>query len=163
MKDEFNAPPAVVTYGKAWKAKYFAKLFKMRAADEITEMYTFNYTNLVTLSTACALGVINGSKIVFNLDCSFGTVLFTLHTAYAAVGADLTNLSTLIMAGTLYNYASGVVYKVNNVIGTSLCTKTATETVILIDCITDKFLTYTCRTSLVYDMSKVFILEVCKS
>ena len=105
----------------------------MRAADEVTEMYTFNYTNIVTLSTARALGVINGSKVVFHLDCAFRTCLFTLHTAYTAVGADLTNLSTLVMAGALYNYASGVIYKMNDMIRTSLCAKTATDTLSGID------------------------------
>ena len=77
----------------------------MRAADEVTEMYTFNGTNIVTLSTARALGVIDGSKVVFHLDCAFRTCLFTLHTADTAVCTCLTNLRTLVVAGAFYNYA----------------------------------------------------------
>ena len=128
MKCEFNPSPAVETYGKMGKVKQFAKLFKMSATDEVAEVNTFNRTNLVTISTTCALAVIYGGKIVFNLDCSFGAIFLTLHTAYASVGAYLANLSALVVAGALNNNARGIVNKMNNVVGTSLCTETAANT-----------------------------------
>lgn len=37
MKYEFNTPPAVVTYGKAGKAKYFAKLLEMEIYCKLPE------------------------------------------------------------------------------------------------------------------------------
>ena len=103
MKCKPSLPPAVVTYGKAEKAKQFAKLFKMCAADKVSEVNTFNRTNLVTLSATGTLAVIYGSKVVFNLYCAFGTVLLALHTTDTAVGANLTNLSALIGTGAFNN------------------------------------------------------------
>ena len=98
IKYKFNTPPAVVAYGKAGKAKYFAKLFKVSAANEVAEMNTFHRAYLVTLAAACTLTVVDGSKVVYYLDCTLGTVLLTLHTADTAVRANLTNLRALVMA-----------------------------------------------------------------
>ena len=105
MKYEFNTPPAVVTYGKAGKAKYFAKLFKVSAADEVADVYTFNRTHLVTGSAAGALVILYGCKGIFNLNCSIGTVLFTLTAGYTSLKTNLTHLSALVVTRAL-NYDS---------------------------------------------------------
>ena len=101
MKYEFNTPPAVVTYGKAGKAKYFAKLLEMGSADKVADVYTFNRTHLVTSSAARTLFVINGSKIIFNLDCTLGTGLLTLSAGYTSVEANLTHLRALVVTRAL--------------------------------------------------------------
>ena len=111
----------------------FTKLFKVSAADEVAEMYTLNRTYIVTLSTACALAVIDGGKVVFYLDGTLGTVLLTLHAADTAVRTNLTYLCALVVAGALNNNAGGIVDKVDDVVGTGLCTKAATDTLLGID------------------------------
>ena len=75
------------------------KLFKMSTADKVAEVYTLNRANLVTLSASRTFIIIDSSKIVNNLDRALRTSLLTLHASYASVRANLTNLSTLIMAG----------------------------------------------------------------
>lgn len=105
----------------------------MSAADEVTKMNTLNRTYVVTYATASALLVIDNCKVVFNLDCAVGTGLLALHTADTAVGANLTNLCALIVAGALNNNAYGILYDVNNVVGTSLLTKSATNTLLRIN------------------------------
>ena len=125
MKYEFNTPPAVVTYGKAGKAKYFAKLFKVSAADEVADVYTLHRTHLVAGSATRTLFVINGSKVINNLNCTLGTGLFTLSAGDTAVKANLTHLSTLVVTRALNDNTRGVVDKMDNVIRTSLGTKSA--------------------------------------
>ena len=85
MKYKFNTPPAVVTYGKAGKAQYFAKLLEMGAADKVAEVNTFHSAYVVTGSAAGTLVVIDGSKVVFNLNCTLGAALFTLSASDTAV------------------------------------------------------------------------------
>ena len=102
MKYEFKPPPAVETYGKAGKAKYFAKLLKMSAANEVADVYTLNRAYIMTISTTRTLGVVDGSKVVFNLDCTLGTSFFTLSASDTTVKTNLTHLSTLIVARALY-------------------------------------------------------------
>ena len=97
----------------------------MSAADEITQMNTLHRTYLVTLAAAGALGVVYGGEVVFNLDCTLGTILLTFHTTYTSVGANLAHLSALVVAGALNDNAGGIVDKVNDMVGTSLCTKAA--------------------------------------
>ena len=77
----------------------------MSTANEITDVNTMNRANLMAVAAARALRIINGSKIVFNLNCSLGTVFLTLHTTDTAVGAYLTHLSTLIVARALNYYS----------------------------------------------------------
>ena len=102
-KSSFFFVPAVVTYGKSEKTailtqNYRRKLFKVGAADEVSGVNALNGAHIVTGSAAGALLVINGCKIVFNLDRSLGAGFFTLAASYTAVGANLTHLSTLVMA-----------------------------------------------------------------
>ena len=97
----------------------------MSATDEVSEVNTFHRAYVVTGSAAGTLRVIYSSKIVFNLNCTLGTALFTLSAGDTAVEANLSYLSTLVVTRALNDNARGVVNKMDNVIGTSLGTKTA--------------------------------------
>ena len=133
MKYEFKPPPAVETYGKAGKAKYFAKLLKVGAANEVAEVYTLNRAYIVTASATRARGVVDGSKIVFYLDCSLGAGFLTLAAGDTTVEANLANLSTLVVTRALNDNTRGVVDKVNDVVGTSLCAKSAADALAGVD------------------------------
>ena len=78
-------------------AKRFAKLFKMSTTNEVAEMNTLNRTYVMTRSTTGTLLVIDGGKIVFNLDCALGAGLFTLAAGNTTVKANLTNLRALVV------------------------------------------------------------------
>ena len=73
----------------------------MGAADEVTEVNTLHRTHVVTGSAAGTLIVINGSEIVYYLDCSLGTGLLTLAAGYTAVLANLTHLGALVVTRAL--------------------------------------------------------------
>jgi hypothetical protein len=103
------------------------------AANEVAEMNALYGTNIVTSAATCTLAVIDGSKVVLYLDCSLGTGLLALHTTDTTVGAGLTCYCALIMAGALYYYANGILYEMNDVVRTSLLTKTATDTLLGVD------------------------------
>ena len=125
--------PAVVTYGKLTEPPQFTKLLEVSAANEVSGMNTFNRTRLLAGSAAGALGVINGSEIVLYLDGAIWAGFLTLAAGDAAVEANLTNLSTLVVAAALYNNAGGVVDQMNNAVRTGLGTKTAADALSGID------------------------------
>ena len=75
-----------------------------------------------------AFFIINASKVVFNLDCTLGTIFLTFHTSYTAVGANLAHLGAFVVAGAFNNNAGGVVDKVDNMIGTGFGAKSAADT-----------------------------------
>ncbi len=79
-------------------------------------------------AAACALVVIYDSEVVFNLYCTVRTILFALAAGNTAVGTILTCNSTLVVIVALDNNSRGVVYKMNNMIGTDFYTKTAADT-----------------------------------
>ena len=70
----------------------------MSAADKITGMYTFYRTHIMTITASRALLIINGCKVVNNLNRAFGTGFLTFHTADTAVCANLSDLSAFIVA-----------------------------------------------------------------
>ena len=73
----------------------------MSAADKVADVYTLNRTHLVTSSAAGTLFVINGSKIIFNLDCTLGTGLLTLSAGDTAVKTNLSYLRALVVTRAL--------------------------------------------------------------
>ena len=70
----------------------------MCAAYEIARMYALNGTYVVTNSTACTLLVIYGGEVILDLDSTGGAGFLALAAGNASVGADLTDLGTLIVA-----------------------------------------------------------------
>ena len=132
-KSSFFFVPAVVTYGKSEKTAILTQNFRrksleMSAADKIAGMYTFHRAHVMASSAAGTLLVIDGGKVVFNLNCSLGAGFFAFSATDTAVGADLAHLSALIMARALNNNTGGVVYKADNSVGTFLYTETAADT-----------------------------------
>lgn len=105
----------------------------MSAADEIPRMNTLDGTNLVTLAATGALLVIYGGKVVYNLYGIVRTVLLTFAAGDTAVEANLSYLSTLVMAAALNDHARGVVYKMYNTVGTGLYAQTAADTTAGVD------------------------------
>ena len=88
-------------------------------------MYTLLGAYLVASTTAGTLLIINYSKVVYNLNCSLGAGLLTLHTADTTVGACLVGYSALIIAGALNNHTGLLAYYMNNAVRTGLSAKTA--------------------------------------
>ena len=88
------------------------------SADEVTLVDAMHRTNRYALATAGAEAVINGSKVVDNLDSAIGTSLLTLHTADTAVGAELSCHSALIVVGAFNYHTGGILDKVDNTVGT---------------------------------------------
>jgi hypothetical protein len=124
---------AVVTYGKSEKTailtqNFRRKLFKVSTADEITCVNTFNRTYVVANAAAGTLFVVNCCKVIFNLDSSRRTGFLALSASNTTVGANLTHLSTLVMAGAFHNYTRGIIYKAYDSVGTFLYAKAATDT-----------------------------------
>ena len=105
----------------------------MSTANEVSFVDTVHRTNLDTLRTTGTERIINRSKIVNHLDSSARTSLFAFHTAYASVGAGLTCLSTLIVIGALYDNARGIVYKMDDGVGTLTHAYTASDTLTGVD------------------------------
>ena len=85
--------------------KHRRKSLEMRATDEIAGVNTFHGTHVVASAAACTLLIINGCKVVFNLNCSLGTGFFTFTAADTSVGADLANLGALVVAGAFDDHA----------------------------------------------------------
>ena len=130
-KDVFTASGTL--YRKVKNLPRFAKLFKVGAANEVAGVYTSHRTHRLASPATRALGIIDGGKIVNNLDCTVGTGLFALAAGYTAVKTNLANLCDLAVAVALYNNARCVVNKMNNAVGAGLYTNTATDTLSRID------------------------------
>ena len=105
----------------------------MSTADEITLMNTLNRTSILADTAACALVIIDGSKVVNDLDRTLGTNLLTLAAGDTSVETCLSYLSALVMAGALNNGLYSVWNKVNNVVGTGTGAKSAADTLLWID------------------------------
>ena len=99
----------------------------MSAAGEVFEVTTLLRTYLLTRSTSCTLFVIDGSKVVFNLDRALGTGFLTLSASDTAVMAYLAHLRALVVAGALDNHAGGVVDEADNAVGTFLHAEAAAD------------------------------------
>ena len=91
-------------------------------------MNAVNGANLNARFAACAERVIDGCKVVFNLNRTVGARLLTFHTTNASVGALLAGDSALIVVRALNNNVYGVSYKLNNVVGTFANAHTASNT-----------------------------------
>ena len=90
----------------------------MRTANEVIFVNAVNRADLNACLAAGAKRVINGCQVVFNLNSTVRASLLALHTANTAVGAKLASNRALIVVGALNNYLYGIVYKLNDVVGT---------------------------------------------
>ena len=100
----------------------------MCAAEEVVLVDTVNGADFCTLATACALVVIDNGEVVNNLYCAVGTGLLALAAGNTAVLAALANCRALIVIRALYDYANGILNKMDNAVRTLACTHTATDT-----------------------------------
>ena len=100
----------------------------MCAADEVALVDTMNGANLGAFAAAGALVIIDNGEVVNNLDRAVWTGLLTLAACDTAVLAALANCRALIVIRALYDYANGILNKMDNAIRTLACTHTATDT-----------------------------------
>ena len=100
----------------------------MCAADEVALVDTVNGAGLGTLATSGALVIVDNRKIADNLDRIVRADLLALTAADTAVLTDLTHCRALIVAGALYDYANGILNKMDDAVRTLACTHTATDT-----------------------------------
>ena len=85
------------------------------------------------MTTVGALLEINDSKIVFNLDCTCGTLALTLLAADTADLAGLASLGALVLIAAAHNGGNSFRDNVNQMVGTSLCAHSAADTQLGID------------------------------
>ena len=90
----------------------------MRAADKVSFVYTMDRAYCDALRAARAKSVVYSCQIVFDLYSAVRTSLFALHTADTTVRADLSGESALVVIGALNDHSRGIVYKLDNIIGT---------------------------------------------
>ena len=90
----------------------------MRAADKVSFVYTMDRAYCDALRAARAKSVVYSCQIVFDLYSAVRTGLFALHTADTTVRADLSGESALVVIGALNDHSRGIVYKLDNIIGT---------------------------------------------
>lgn len=100
----------------------------MSAADKVSFVDTVYGADLYADGTARAKLVVDSSKVVFDLDSSVGAGLFALHTTDASVFALLACDSALFVVGAFHNHSGGVVYYLDNIIGTLTRAYTASDT-----------------------------------
>ena len=100
----------------------------MCAADEVALVDTMNGAGLGTLAAAGALVIVDNRQVADNLDRIVRADLLALATADTAVLTDLTHCRTLIVTGALYDYANGILNKMDDAVRTLACTHTATDT-----------------------------------
>ena len=100
----------------------------MCAADEVALVDTMNGAGLGTLATAGALVIVDNRKIADNLDRIVRADLLALAATDTTVLTDLTHCRALIVAGALYDYANGILNKMDDAVRTLACTHTATDT-----------------------------------
>ena len=100
----------------------------MCAADEVALVDTMNGADSGTLTAAGTLVVVDNGKVVNNLDSTVGTGLLALAAGNTAVLAALANCRALIMTGALYDYANGILNKMDDAVRTLACAHTATDT-----------------------------------
>ena len=100
----------------------------MCAADKVSFVDTMYGTNLFALSAACTQRIVDGCKVVFNLDSAVRTGLLALHTADTAVSAVLTCKRALIVIGALYYNTGGVVNDLYDAVRTDARAPSATDT-----------------------------------
>lgn len=100
----------------------------MCAADEVALVDTMNGANLGAFAAAGALVIIDNGEVVNNLDRAVWTGLLTLAAGNTAVSTALANCRALIVIRALYDYANGILNKMDNAVRTLACTHTATDT-----------------------------------
>ena len=105
----------------------------MCAADKITGVNALYGAGVTAGAASRAFFVIDGGKVIFNLNCTVRAGLFALTARNAYVKADLAHLSALIVARAFNNNARGVVDKMDDAVGTGLCAKAAADALSRID------------------------------
>ena len=106
---------------------------EVRSADEVTFVDAVYGADLNARAATCAERVIDGREVILYGDSTVRTGLLTLHTSDTANRANLACYSTLIMAGALNKNSGLFADDVDNAIGTSLCTKATTDTLLRIN------------------------------
>ena len=105
----------------------------MRSANKVALVDTVNRANLTAGAAARAFRVVDGSKVIDNLNCSLRTALFALTAGNTADKAGAAHLCALVVVTALYNDTGGVLNERNNVIWAGFCTKSAADTLLRVD------------------------------
>ena len=105
----------------------------MCTANKVTFVYAMNGADLNASCAVCAKLVVDGCKVVFDLDRAAWTSLLALHTADTSVCAILTGKCALFVVGALYDYSCGVVYDLDNAIGAGACAYAAANALSWVD------------------------------
>ena len=105
----------------------------MRSAYEVAFVNAVNGTYGCAYSAVRAERIVDGCKIVNNLDSTRGTALFALHTADTAVFAIFTGVCTLVVIRAFNNNSGSIVYQLNNAVGAFSCAHSATDALLGID------------------------------
>ena len=100
---------------------------------EIRDKNTAHGTISCTLATACAETVINGRKVVYDLDSAALTGLFTLLTANAGIGAFLSCRRALFLVIAGYEHALNICHKIDDLLRAGANTNSAADTLTGVD------------------------------
>ena len=108
-------------------------VLKMCAADKVSFVYAMNRTYRHTFGTAGTKRIVYSCQIINDLDSSVRTGLLTLHTTDTTVRAGLSCYCTLVVIGAFHHNSSGVVYDLDNIIGTFTSAHSAANAFFWID------------------------------
>ena len=106
------------------------ELILMRSANKVILVDAMYGANLNARKASRAKRIIDGCKVAFHLNRSVGASLLALHASNASVCAELASDSTLIVIGALNNYLYGIVYKLDDVVGTFANAHAASNTLL---------------------------------
>ena len=90
----------------------------MSSADKVTLVDTMNGANLCTLTASGTKIVVYGCEIVNHGDSTVRTALLALAASDTTVGTYLAHLSALLVVGALYYDTGGVLYHLDDAVGT---------------------------------------------
>ena len=108
-------------------------VLKMCAADKVSFVYAMNRAYSHTFGAAGTKRIVYSCQIVNDFDSSVRTGLLTLHTTNTTVRADLSCYCALVVIGAFHHNSSGVVYDLDNIIGTFTSTHSAANAFFWID------------------------------
>ena len=90
----------------------------MSSADKVPLVDTMNGANLCTLTASGTKIVVYGCEIVNHGDSTVGTALLALAASDTTVGTYLAHLGALLVVGALYYGTGGVLYHLDDAVGT---------------------------------------------
>ena len=85
-------------------------------------------TLLYANAASFTFSIVNFSKIILNSNCTVRTNLFALFAADTSVCTSLSCISALLLIAALYCNHSLLGYHIDDLLGTSLLTESATDT-----------------------------------